>query len=370
MEKEKEKETERGLKGAGHLFLKKDCRFYYAQFYGLDGKIVCFSTRETTESKARLVLNKRMGLSSAGVAVGTVLERTMWAELIDDVEKNYKVKELRSLDRAKSCAVHLTEFFGEKRKAKTLSSPLFDEYSLARQKEGAANGTINRELAMLRRALSLGKRNGKIANPPSVTMLPAGGPRQGFVTQAEFLKLLAALPDDGLRDAVAFLYYSGWRVGEMKSLQWADIDRVGKRIVLRPENSKNKEGRSIPAGPDIWPIIERAATRQVPKVAEVFHRDGRKITAFRQSWVNARDAAGLPKLMVHDLRRSAIRNLVRSGVSEGVAMKISGHKTRSVFERYNVTSEADIAAAMEKQSAWLAAQPTKIADIIPFRATA
>lgn len=123
-------------------------------------------------------------------------------------------------------------------------------------------------------------------------------------------------------------------------------------------------------GPELWAIIERAAARQIPEVPEVFHRSGRKITAFRASWLTACKAAGVPKLMVHDLRRSAIRNLVRAGVSEGVAMKISGHKTRSVFERYNVASEDDVAAAMITLEAHLAAQPQKAADVIPFRKTA
>lgn len=225
---------ERALNGSGHLFKRKGCKFYYGQYYNLAGELQRPSLRETDAGKARLKLNKLIGLSDAGQPVGSAFERTTLAELIEDVERNYEVKELRSLDRAQSCAAHLKEFFGERRKAKTLTSSLIDSYSLARQKEGAANGTIIRELALLRRALSLGKRNGKVANPPSVTTLTPGKPRQGFIAQAEWLKLREALPAD-LRDPVNYLYLSGWRVGEMLTLQWADIDRVGKAIRLRPE---------------------------------------------------------------------------------------------------------------------------------------
>ena len=77
----------------------------------------------------------------------------------------------------------------------------------------------------------------------------------------------------------------------------------------------------------------------------VFHRNGKQIENFYGTWKNACDAAKVPGRLIHDLRRTAIRNLVRAGVSEGVAMKMCGHKTRAIFDRYNVTSERDLRAA-------------------------
>jgi integrase len=356
-------------RGNGRIYKREGCQFWYAQYYDLNGKIQRPSTGETDERKAYAHLAKLIAKRDVGVAVGTAYERTTLGELIEDVYKNYEVRALRSLLRTKACGAHLTEFFGERRKVKTLSSPELDDYVLMRQKEKASNGTIIRELALLQRAFTLGKRNRKIANPPAVPSLTPPKPREGFLTHPEWLKLHAALPED-LKDPVAFPYLSGWRVGEMKTLRWSDVDRLGKRIVLRPEHSKNGESRTLIFGADGWAIIERAAARQIPTVGEVFTREGRAIRWFYKSWIKARRDAGLPTLKVHDLRRSAIRNLVRAGVPESVAMKCSGHKSATVFQRYNVTSDADIADAMVALEKHLATLPTKTADIVPFRATA
>jgi len=93
--------------------------------------------------------------------------------------------------------------------------------------------------------------------------------------------------------------------------------------------------------------------------AFVFHREGKPIGDFRQEWADACTAAGLGKVCVHDLRRCAIRSLVRAGVPDLVAMRISGHKTRSVFDWRNIVSEADLKGALERRDGYLVALPTK-----------
>jgi integrase len=78
----------------------------------------------------------------------------------------------------------------------------------------------------------------------------------------------------------------------------------------------------------------------------VFHRDGEPIKNFRKAWDTACTTAGCPDRIPHDFRRIAVRNLVRAGVPEKIAMGITGHKTRSVFDRYDIVDEADLRSAL------------------------
>lgn len=199
-------------------------------------------------------------------------------------------------------------------------------------------------------------------------MLKEAHPWQGFVTHSEIERLRDALPAD-LRDPIAFLYYSGWRVGEMRSLEWRDI--MAGSIRLRPENSKNDEARVLPLTRELAAIIDRARARRIPEIPNVFHRDnGTPIGLFRKSWVTACRKAGLGAILVHDLRRSCIKNLVDAGVPEKTAMSISGHKTRSVFDRYQINDEQTLTRALEKVSDHLAGQPQSSLTVVPLRRTA
>ena len=225
-----------------------------------------------------------------------------------------------------------------------------------RQEAGASNATINRELAALKRMFSLAVQAGKLSSKPYIPTLEENNARQGFLDHGSFLALRDGLPEY-LKDPVTFLYLSGWRVSEMRALEWRDVDLAGKLVRFRPEISKNKDGRLLPLSGELREIVERA--RQIRRLdcPFAFHVDGQPIGDFRKAWKTACKAVGLDGIIVHDLRRTAVRNMVRAGIPERVAMSLSGHKTRNIFDRYNIVSEADLAEATERLQSHLQSQP-------------
>jgi integrase len=140
---------------------------------------------------------------------------------------------------------------------------------------------------------------------------------------------------------------------------------AGRVIRLRPDNSKTKEGRVLALAGELGSIISeqwklrefRGPDKTAAFSLYVFHRKGEAIGEFRKAWSSACKAAQLEGRLFHDLRRTAVRNMVRAGVPERVAMSISGHKTRAIFDRYNIVSEGDLRAAMEKTEQYLKLAP-------------
>lgn len=226
----------------------------------------------------------------------------------------------------------------------------------ARQEAKASNAEINRELAIVKRAFRLALQGAKLLHAPHIPMLREANVRTGFFERDQFEDVRAELPE-ALRGVVTFAYLSGWRVpSEVLPLQWAQVDRKARVIRLEPGQTKNTEGRTLSYDllPELAKVIDQQwrdhqrlvkAGRLCPSV---FHRDGEPIRDLRGAWRLAREAAGCPGKLLHDFRRTAVRNLVRAGVSEKTAMLITGHKTRSVFDRYDIVNEADLRTAMGK----------------------
>jgi len=144
--------------------------------------------------------------------------------------------------------------------------------------------------------------------------------------------------------------------GEVLSLEWRDVDRAAGVIRLRPEMCKTREGRVLVLSGPLRDVIERRWHLRALGCPLVFHRDGYSLEHhFEPPWRLACKAAGLPGKLFHDLRRTAVRNMVRAGIPERVAMQMSGHKTRSVFDRYNIVSESDLRQAADRLAAYVQA---------------
>jgi len=327
--------------------------------YSHRGKEYRESSHSESEVMARRVLKKRIGEIGAGRVVGQVEEKVTFDEMAEDLIRHYKTNG-RRVSAVEFPIKYLRSSFGFD-KAVDITTDRTRKHVDRRQEEGAANATINRELAALKRMFSLKVQAGKLSHKPHIPTLEEHNARQGFLDHGMFLSLRNGLPAH-IKDPVTFLYLSGWRVSEMRSLEWRDVDLPGQVVRLRPEVSKNKDGRLLPLkGSELLEVIERRREKRRLDCPNVFHNGGRPIGDFRKVWKGACRAAGLDGIIVHDLRRTAVRNMVRAGVPEGVAMTLSGHKTRNVFDRYNIVSEADLAEAVEKIHAHLGQQSTKSA---------
>lgn len=302
--------------------------------------------RDAEDELAALVTKRSKGEIAAGRKAVTI------SDLLDDLIRDYRLNGQGIQWCETLCNVHLRPFFGKLPAAK-LTAAHVNAYIDARKEKGRANATINHELSLLRRALNLGKDADKVTRAPKIPKLEENNVRKGFFEAAEYQAMRAELPED-LRPVLTFAYYTGCRRGEILGLQWPQVDLEECMIRLEPGTTKNAEPRLLPLDGELLETIRmqrEIRDARCPESPWVFfwRKDGRQILNFRKSWDAAGGAAKVDKLF-HDLRRTGVRNLVRAGVPEKTAMLISGHKTRAVFDRYNVTDERDLKAAMRAVS--------------------
>src|SRR5206468_1985957 len=171
--------------------------------------------------------------------------------------------------------------------------------------------------------------------------------RTGFFEQEHYEAVLAQLPVY-LRGVLTMGYWTGMRKGEMVGLKWDQIDLFNRLAFL--ERTKNGEDRTLPLNDELYEMMMGQARVRVEGCPYVFHRDGEQIQSFAKAWNTACKKSGYSGKLVHDLRRTGVRNLIRAGVPQSVAMKISGHKDARIFARYNIVDTRDVAEAMRKVS--------------------
>jgi integrase len=342
---------------------------WFAQYYDAQGRQRRVSTKTPVRQKALSILRRLMDDTDKGLVSVIDARKVTYGDLRAGLLASYVERGNRSLqtnadgEETITALKALDEFLGYDAKhpgqhpgpsALRITSDTGREFVKKRLADGVGNAWVNRSLACLRRMLRIAYDDGKLQRMPKLHFLKEPPARKGFLEFKKFDELIGLLPTH-LRPLATFLYYDGVRLGEALQIDWAQVNLERHVIRLHEEQTKGAEPRVVPLPS---PLI--AMLRDIePKTGRVFDD-----TNLRVEWERACNACGLgtrtlvePKegykwyryrgLLIHDLRRSAVRNLVEAGVPETRAMKISGHKTRSVFDRYAIASEGDLRKAMQ-----------------------
>lgn len=287
----------------------------------------------------------------------------LWAIYLVD----YKNRSNKDSSRLAIAWNHLKDKFSAIR-VDDVTTAMVNEYISSRRVAGMGNGTINREVALLRAMFNLGTKQTPLmvdrvpAFPKRLVEPPA---RKGFVTDKEYAVLAANAKDVWLRAFIAAAYSFGFRKGELLKLRVRQVDLLERLIVLEEGTTKNNAARKVYMTEEVFQLMCECVRGKKPDGFVFTRENGERVVDPREEWYSLCVSSGLGKyesakrrngkeyqryvgLNPHDFRRSAIRNMTRRGVNDTTAMKISGHKTRSVFMRYNIVDERDLAEAARK----------------------
>lgn len=338
------------MRGDGFIYRHPGSRFWWME-YSHKGKVYRQSTRCVKPKAAQNVLRAIIDSLRKSSASSTLLV----ADLYKSVQLDYEVNRRKSIRDLKSrWGKHLAKVFAAL-PATSVSAKDVKAYTSKRLEEKAAPATVNRELALLKRMYMLATKDDilKIGEGPKITMLKEDNVRVGFVTDPEYAALARETGKIGLwlRTLFELGYTIGWRKSELLGLKVSQVDMLDRKIVLHAGKTKNDKARSAPMTAAVFDLLAALTLGKLPDdyVFTRLSKSGkvRPIAGFRKAWAKATAAAGCPDRLFHDLRRTGVRNLVRAGVGENTAMKITGLRTRSIFDRYDIVNEADKDRAIE-----------------------
>ena len=345
------------MAGRGRIY-QRGIIYYIA--YRWDGREYRESARSPEVADAERLLATRLRERQGQARSGALTFDDLAAWYLDD----YAVRRLRTLNTARGRVANLRAVFGGWR-ATAIMTEAIRTYQRTRRAAGAAAATVNRETSALCRMLQLAVRGGSLAQRPVFPeRLEENGPRQGFFEHAEYQAVRQHLPPP-YQDVLDFAYYSGWRKREILELRWSEVDAAGGVVRLAPERSKTRVGRVLPISAPIGAALARRRVQRRGRDPLVFRRDAVTVRAWRTAWPDACKRAGVPGRLLHDCRRTAARNLVRAGVPERVAMQLTGHRSRAIFDRYNIVHEEELHHAGDQLCAYLARQPApRAAEVV------
>lgn len=340
------------------LYTRPDSETYWISYTDNKGKRIRESAGTTDKDEATRVLRDKQGRIARGETVLRRADRVVYEEIRADLMTYYEVYGRRDPAEALGRLAHLDPYFSGW-KVTDIDESAAMGYAKARQKnDEAAAATINRELATLSKMMTLAVRNRKIVGAPKIEKLKEADPRSGFVSRQQFDQIAKRLPVE-LASAALVGFTFGWRKAEILSRELRHLDLAAGTLRLDPGETKNGRGRVVRLTDELRAVL----SDQVARVRALEQQRGRIIPHLfphltglhagypmqdiRKVWARACRSAGLPGILVHDLRRSAVKGMIAAGISEKVAMTMTGHVTRSTFDRYHIVGEADLARAAE-----------------------
>lgn len=345
------------VKGQGSVFRRRNSPSWHISFWN-GWRQVRESARTADHAEAVKTLQRKLGDVAVGKSVGA--ERIRVSGLLELLIEDYRRHERADLHEAEQRVNRLLKpHFGEFR-ASAFTTRAVNHYIELRQKDGRKNATINRELALLRRAFRLGYEHDPqlVFRLPSIKALPEDNVREGFLEADKYHLILDALTDE-IKPVFVVAYHLGMRTGELLALKRSWVDFEEGLIYVNGRVTKNRAPKTAPIYGDMKPWLEMLLSHgamESPKCIWLFSRKGKPVKSFKGDWEQACERSGVPGLLFHDLRRTAVRNMIRAGVPEKIAMQISGHKTASMLWRYNITDARDIKEAGKRTQRYLEAQ--------------
>jgi integrase len=330
--------------GAGTIFKRGE--IWYVSFWA-DGRQIQKSSGSQKRQDAVKLRDQLLGKKARGEMGDAVSAKVTCGELLDDLleyaESNIKASTAHIWKLV--VEANIRPFFGHLRAA-ALTTEKLKEFRRKRLAEGRSDSTANRDLSILRTALNRGKKctPPKVVNIPYFPMVTETNVRQGFLTDQQYAKLRDAIPDY-LKPIFVTAYFTGVRLGELLAIEWHQVDWEQGFITLESEHTKSGYARAVPILEGDMKVWLAWSSNNAEGSSFVFHNHGRQIKEFRSAWKKACELAGVPDLKFHDLRRTAVRNMRRSGVPQIVRMRITGHRTDSMERRYNIVDIEDIKSA-------------------------
>jgi integrase len=239
--------------------------------------------------------------------------------------------------------IHLDQFFAGWRLS-AITQTGIRAFVEKRKRDGAEGATINRNVGLLQSMFRTARRSGNLHTIPEFPeQQKVNPPRQGYCTPEQFVLIRSHLPEN-LWPLLTLLYYTGVRIGEASKIMWSydgfqQVDLEKRQITLLGIQTNNGQPRVLPLTDGLVDMLKKQSTTD----GLVFDS-----TNFRKEFAAAKAKAKCTHVLVHDFRRSAVSNLVNAGVSETDTMEISGHRSRTVFDRYNVRNTKRLHDAISK----------------------